>query len=84
MKLEQTLRVLSGADEGFDEFSMEELHRRLGDRSLTILDVLPREAYNSEHIPGAISLPLAEVNSRAGEVLARLDAEIAVYCGSAT
>ena len=66
------------------EISREELHRRLGDASLTIIDVLPKEAYTREHISGALNLPLAEITLRAPEVLPDRTAEIAVYCASFT
>jgi rhodanese-related sulfurtransferase len=67
-----------------DEISQEELYRRLGDASLSVVDVLPNEAYNAGHIPGAINLPLAELAARAPEVLPGSAAEIAVYCASFT
>ena len=65
-----------------DDISLQELNRRLGDKSLIILDVLPTEAYLNGHIPGARSLPLAEVSARASQVIPDRAAEIAVYCAS--
>ncbi|MBV8359285.1 MAG: rhodanese-like domain-containing protein [Deltaproteobacteria bacterium] len=67
-----------------DQISREELYRRFGDASLTVVDVLPKEAYNGGHIPGAINLPLAELAARAQEVLPNRTIEIAVYCASFT
>jgi rhodanese-related sulfurtransferase len=67
-----------------DGISREELHRRLSEASLVVVDVLPKEAYNGGHIPGAINLPLAELGARADEVLPDRTAEIAVYCASFT
>ncbi len=67
-----------------DEISQEELYRRLGDASLIVVDVLPKETYSVEHIPRAITLPLAELAVRAPEVLPSRAAEIAVYCASFT
>jgi len=66
------------------EISREELQRRLGDASLTIVDVLPKEAYIQEHISGAINLPLAEITLSAPEALPDPTAEVAVYCASFT
>jgi rhodanese-related sulfurtransferase len=66
------------------EISREELYQRLGDASLAIVDVLPKEAYTREHISGAISLPLAEITLRAPEALPDRTAEVAVYCASFT
>lgn len=70
--------------EPLDGISREELYRRLGDPSLVVVDVLPKEAYNGGHIPGAINLPLAELAARAQAVLPSRTSEIAVYCASFT
>jgi rhodanese-related sulfurtransferase len=67
-----------------DEISREELYRRLASGSLVVVDVLPKEAYNAGHIAGAINLPLAELATRAHEVLPDRGIEIAVYCASFT
>jgi len=64
--------------------SHEELRSRLRDPRLAIVDVLTHESYREGHIPGAISLPLTEIDGRAREVLPDVDREIAVYCGSST
>ncbi|MGH7925432.1 MAG: rhodanese-like domain-containing protein [Candidatus Binatus sp.] len=66
------------------EISREELHRRLHDSSLTIVDVLPEASYVEAHIPGALNLPLEAVATRARELLPDLAADIAVYCGQFT
>ena len=66
------------------EISRQEILTRLHDRSLVLLNVLPREAFAMEHIPGSISLPVSELNERAREVLPNILQEIAVYCASAT
>jgi rhodanese-related sulfurtransferase len=44
-----------------------------------LVDVLPREEYEEEHLPGAINIPLKELN---GETIAQLnrDAPVIVYC----
>jgi rhodanese-related sulfurtransferase len=69
---------------GAQDISRDELKRRLHDPSLLVVDVLPRESYAAHHIPGAINLPLAEVESRARELLPDLTAELAVYCAKFT
>jgi len=84
MKPEQISQIVNGSTDMLDEISRQEVYRRLQDKSLTVVDVLPRAAYLGGHIPRAINLPLAEVSSRAQEVLPRRDAEMAVYCASAT
>ncbi|TMA60071.1 MAG: rhodanese-like domain-containing protein, partial [Deltaproteobacteria bacterium] len=51
------------------EISREEMRRRLHDPSLILADVLPHDTYAAGHIPGALSLPLVEIPTHAGEVL---------------
>jgi rhodanese-related sulfurtransferase len=64
--------------------SREELSRRLQDPSITIVDALPRASFETHHIPGAVSLPLAEVEENARTVLPDPAAEIAIYCAKFT
>lgn len=66
------------------EIGRDELHARLHDPSLTIVDVLAEITYENGHIEGAISLPLADLESRAAEILPDRGADIAVYCASNT
>lgn len=66
------------------DVSREELIRRLGDPALTIVDVLPAESYDSAHIPGAINLPIAEIEDRGKQMLPDPAAEIVVYCAKFT
>lgn len=44
-----------------------------------LVDTLGAEYYQQSHLPGAINLPLEEVD-RAEEVLPDREAEIVVYC----
>ena len=66
------------------QISRGELIARLHDPSLTIVNVLPRDAWAAQRIPGSISLPLAEIRERAAAVLPYRNADIAVYCASPT
>ena len=61
-----------------------EIVARQNDRRFVLVDVLPRSSYEEGHLPGALSLPLAEIEGRAGAVLPDRDADIAVYCASET
>lgn len=58
--------------------SFEELLPLLGEDSLTVLDVRPEREYRGGHIPGAISIPLAELPTRLPEISDKQD--IVVYC----
>ena len=66
------------------QISREELIARLRDRTLTIVNVLAREAWRAQRIPGSLSLPVADIGAQAATVLPDRDADIAVYCASPT
>ena len=51
---------------------------------ITLVDVLPPESFAANHIPGAISLPIADIPTRAAHVLPNRGAPIVVYCGGPT
>ena len=60
--------------------SREEILARLEDRALVILNVMPGETFADGHIPGSINLP----ETRARQLVANFNQEIAVYCAGAT
>jgi rhodanese-related sulfurtransferase len=47
-----------------------------------VLDVRTPEEFKAGAVPGAISLPLDELESRAQEVIGDTDREVIVYCAS--
>jgi rhodanese-related sulfurtransferase len=53
--------------------------RRLVEEGAQLVEVLPREEYEEEHLPGAINIPLKELD---GQTTARLrrDVPVIVYC----
>lgn len=53
--------------------------RRLLDQGAQLVEVLPADAYEKEHIAGAISIPLEDLDEKAPEQLAR-DRPVIVYC----
>jgi rhodanese-related sulfurtransferase len=56
----------------------EELLRRVKAGEVTVLDVRPSEEYAAGHIPGAISIPVAELKARLKEV--PKSREVVAYC----
>lgn len=64
-----------------DEVSREELLDRLDSGDVLLLDVRPREEYLAGHLPGARSVPFADLE----EVKATLaeDADVVAYCRGA-
>jgi rhodanese-related sulfurtransferase len=55
------------------------VRRMLTSDSAQLVEVLPRDAYESEHIAGAINLPLKELNPESTRRLDR-DRPVIVYC----
>ena len=53
--------------------------RRLVSAGATLVEVLPRDSYEKEHLPGAINIPLKELNRETVRLLDRAEPVI-VYC----
>jgi rhodanese-related sulfurtransferase/DNA-binding transcriptional ArsR family regulator len=60
-RLHQDFLARRGALEPVDG---DELLRRVKGGEVTVIDVRPREEFDAGHIPGAISVPLAELRAR--------------------
>lgn len=56
----------------------DEMLRRVRNGGVTILDVRPSEEFRAGHIPGALSVPLAELKKRLAEL--PKDRDIVAYC----
>jgi rhodanese-related sulfurtransferase len=56
----------------------EELLARARAGEVSVLDVRPAEEFAAGHLPGAINIPLSELEARLGEL--RPDQEIVAYC----
>ncbi|MEW5757366.1 MAG: rhodanese-like domain-containing protein [Pseudomonadota bacterium] len=49
---------------------------------MILVEALPQQYYDAEHLPGAVHLPHDQVRARAHEVLPDKDAFIVVYCAN--
>jgi len=67
-----------GADSGFQEVGREELLRRVASGHVTLVDVRPSGEYAAGHLPGAVNIPVDELEDRLGELPA--DLEVVAYC----
>ena len=77
-EVEQVTRLFLQGHDSLQPVTLAELRRRLRDGSAMIIDVRPRDEYVSGHIPGAISMPVAELGRRMKELpKAR---EVIAYC----
>jgi rhodanese-related sulfurtransferase len=67
------------------QLNLNELNARLtANPGLVLVEALPEKYYRQGHLPGARHLPHDEVGALAATVLPERDAEIVVYCASAT
>lgn len=70
-----------GGAEERQEMTREELLSRARAGTVTVVDVRPRQEYRAAHIPGALSIPLEELNDRLSELPTTL--EVVAYCRGA-
>ena len=77
-EVEQITRRFMEGREGMEPVDRESLLERAQAAEVTVLDVRPVEEYRAGHIPGAISIPLQELERRLSEL--PRDQEIVAYC----
>ena len=77
-EVDQLVRTYLGARDELEPVSREELSRRVRDARVVVIDVRPRQEYLAGHIPGALSVPLDELDRRLPKLSARKD--IVAYC----
>jgi len=61
-----------------EEMTLEELKIRMEENDVLLLDVRPREEYENAHIPGALSIPIEELEERLALLPKGID--IIAYC----
>lgn len=72
-----TSRFLSNRDE-LEPVTLTALRRMMRNAKVTIVDVRPREEYVAGHIPGALSIPVAELKRYVGKL--PRSKEVVAYC----
>jgi rhodanese-related sulfurtransferase/DNA-binding transcriptional ArsR family regulator len=77
-EIEQVTRQYFEERGALEPVDNDELVRRVRGGEVTLIDVRPREEYVAGHIPGALSVPLADLANRVGELRKRRD--IVAYC----
>jgi len=80
-EVERLLRGYFAARDNLEPITRTDLLARVRDGLVTVLDVRPADEFALGHLPGAINLPLAELEAR----LAELDParEVVAYCRGA-
>ncbi|GMV16997.1 MAG: metalloregulator ArsR/SmtB family transcription factor [Polyangiaceae bacterium] len=77
-EVEQVTRAFFERRGALEAVAGDELLRRVRSGGVTVLDVRPVEEYRAGHIPGAISVPVGELEARLKELPRRR--EIVAYC----
>jgi rhodanese-related sulfurtransferase len=75
---QQALADYLGARDALKPVGRDELLDLLLREEVVVVDVRPREEYASGHIPGSVSIPLAELADRVSELPP--DKEVVAYC----
>lgn len=77
-EIEQVTRDYFESRRAMERVRGDELLRRVRGGEVTVIDVRPVEEYRAGHIPGALSIPVAELKSRMKEL--PKDREVVAYC----
>ncbi len=77
-EVEQIKRRFLEGREGMEPVDRDALLKLVREGAVTVLDVRPVEEYNAGHIPGALSIPLKELELHLTEL--PHDQEIVAYC----
>ena len=77
-EVEQVARQFVESRGGMEAVASDELLQRVRRGEVTVIDVRPVEEYRAGHLPGAISLPVADLKARLQEL--PRDREVVAYC----
>ena len=77
-EIDMIVRTFLGNRDVMEPIDALTLLGRIHDDDLVVLDVRPAEEFQAGHLPGARSIPVAELEARLGEL--RPDQEIVAYC----
>ncbi len=77
-EVREIAREFLAGREGLEPVSREGLLSKVHDGAVTVLDVRPVEEYRAGHIPGALCVPLKELERRLSDL--PRDREVVAYC----
>jgi rhodanese-related sulfurtransferase len=76
--IERTVRLYLAAKDEMEPVPARELLERARKGLVTVLDVRPAEEFTAGHLPGAVNIPVQQLEKRLGELPKRK--EIVAYC----
>lgn len=76
--VQQVVRLHLDRHDKLEPVTLKELRRLMRDGDVTVVDVRPREEFESGHITGALSVPLGELKRRLREL--PKSREVIAYC----
>lgn len=77
-EVQQAARSYFATHDGLEPIAAAELLQRLRTDSVTVIDVRPQEEFDADHIPGAICVPLPQLEAHLRDL--PQDREIVAYC----
>jgi rhodanese-related sulfurtransferase len=77
-EVEHALAAYRSKRHEFEQISVDELRNRLRAGEVILLDVRPQVEYQAGHLPGAVSLPIDELEHRLNEL--PVGKQIVAYC----
>lgn len=78
VEVQQIKQEFLNANLGMDGVSLSELKDRMEKGEVLLLDVRPKEEYEKDHIPGAVSVPIEELREKIASLPTNCD--IVAYC----
>lgn len=76
--MQRLVRTYLTTKDALEPIAARELLGRVRKGLVTVLDVRPSEEYQAGHLPGAVNIPLAEIEVRLGKL--PKNKEIVAYC----
>jgi rhodanese-related sulfurtransferase/DNA-binding transcriptional ArsR family regulator len=77
-EVKQVASLYIDGRDAMEPVSLDELRRRMRKGDVTVIDVRPEEEFRSGHIPGALSIPVAQLKRRLSEIPKKR--EVVAYC----
>ena len=77
-EVEQVARLYIDERDELEPVTIKELRRRMREGDVTVIDVRPEEEYQAGHIPGALTIPVAQLKRRLAEI--PKSREVVAYC----